>query len=152
MQNEKRLAAQITSGDARAFAEFVDAYGPRLHRLVRRYAPIETDAEDLTQEIFVELYRNLGTFQGKSTLATWVYRVALNHCLKYRERAAPMSVVYEETKHQKPDPASGPAECAMQSDLSCEIHNALIHTADAGRSERQRPHRPGAFGPGREHG
>jgi len=125
VQNEKRLAAQIVGGGAQAFAEFVDRYGPRLHRLVCRYAVNEADAEDVTQEIFVELYRSLGTFQGKSTLATWVYRVALNHCLKHRERAAPIAVVYEEAKHQMPDPASGPAECAMQSDLSREIHSAL---------------------------
>ena len=80
MQDDRRLANRIAAGDAGAFTAFVDTYGPRLHRLVRRYAACEADAEDLTQEIFVDLYRSMASFRGDSSLATWAYRVALNHC------------------------------------------------------------------------
>ena len=51
MPDETRLVRQIQSGDRQAFAAFVDAYGARIHRLVKRYIANPTDAEDITQEI-----------------------------------------------------------------------------------------------------
>ncbi len=68
VQNDRRLAAQIAEGNPGAFTEFVDTFGPRLHRLARRYASSEADAEDLTQEIFVDLYRSMGSFRGEVVL------------------------------------------------------------------------------------
>ena len=50
MQDEKRLVRRIQQGDRKAFEEFVDAYGARVHRLVRRYVENPTDAEDVTQD------------------------------------------------------------------------------------------------------
>jgi len=87
MEDEAAWARSIAGGDRAAFERFVDAFGPRLHRLARRYASSECDAEDLTQEIFVALFQSVGSFGSRSALSTWVYRVALNHCLRHREQA-----------------------------------------------------------------
>lgn len=127
MQSDKHLAGRIARGDARAFAEFVDAYGPRVQRLVRRYAQSETDAEDLTQEVFVDLYRSIGAFRGASTLATWVYRVALNHSLKYLERRRPDSFPYDDALRAQPDENANPARRAVQTELGEQVHAALGH-------------------------
>ena len=64
MTDDRRLARLIQQGDRRAFEEFVDSYGARVHRLVRRYVDDVTDAEDVTQEIFLDLYRSIGGFRG----------------------------------------------------------------------------------------
>ncbi len=127
MHDDIRLAKRIAGGDGRAFAELVDVYGPRIHRLVRRYASSEADAEDLTQEIFVALYRSMGQFRGGSTLATWVYRVALNHCLK--PRRAPQTVDYDDDAlhGQEEDPAGNPALHAARQELGDQIERALGH-------------------------
>ena len=54
------------------------------------------DGEDLVQEIFLQAYRKLGSFKGDSTIGTWLYRLALNHCLDYvRSRQAKMRKVTE---------------------------------------------------------
>lgn len=88
MHDDKQWARRIAEGDKRAFEELVDSLGARIHRLARRYAAQEADAEDLTQEIFVDVFRCLPSFRGESSLSTWVYRIAINHCLKHQGRAA----------------------------------------------------------------
>jgi RNA polymerase sigma-70 factor (ECF subfamily) len=54
-EDDKRLARRMARGEEQAFAQFVDAYGGRVYRLVRRYIACEADAEDVTQEIFVDV-------------------------------------------------------------------------------------------------
>lgn len=125
MQSERQQVRQIIGGNPQAYARFVDDYGPRVHRLVRRYARTEADAEDLTQEIFLDLYRSLPRFRGDSSLATWVYRVALNHCLKHVERRAPDPLVYDKALRQVPDPGLSPTQCAVQRELTDQVQNAL---------------------------
>ncbi|MBV9848771.1 MAG: sigma-70 family RNA polymerase sigma factor [Armatimonadetes bacterium] len=133
MQEERQLARRIAGGDRQAFAQFVDAYGPRVHRLARRYARTEADAEDVTQEIFLALYRGLADFRGESRLATWVYRVALNHCLKHRERRGPEPLPYDEALHAEADPAPGPVQCAARRELADRVQSALDDLSEAHR-------------------
>lgn len=125
MQSEQQLARRVALGDRRAFAQFVDTYGPRVHRLVRRYTRMEADAEDITQEIFLDLYRGLGGFRGASRLDTWVYRVALNHCLKHQQRRTPDALVYDDALYAEADPSAGPAQCAVRGELANQVQTAL---------------------------
>jgi RNA polymerase sigma-70 factor, ECF subfamily len=75
-------------------AEFEEMYrqqAPRIYSLACRMAGSPEDGEDLLQEIFLQAYRKLGSFKGDSSLGTWLYRLALNHCLDYvRSRQAKM--------------------------------------------------------------
>lgn len=125
LQNDRQLARQIISGTPGAWAAFVDVYGPRLHRLARRYTACEADAEDLTQEVFVALFQSLAAYRGEASLATWSYRVALNHCLKYAAKTRPVTVPYDDAR-QQPEPAErGPVQEAARRELSGELHSAL---------------------------
>ena len=127
MQSEKRLAQRIEAGERRAFEEFVDSFGGKVHRLVNRYVDNPSDAEDVTQEIFCELHRSVGGFRGDSALSTWVYRVALNHCLKYRQKLKPDSLPFDEQTMAHPDEdwRSDPAKVAAKHELSDQVHTAL---------------------------
>ena len=87
--NERQLIRRMQAGNGDAFTEFVDAYGGRIHSLTRRYSCTAADAEDLTQDVFVDICRGIGQFRGDSSLGTWVYRIALNHCLKAQGRSRP---------------------------------------------------------------
>ncbi len=125
MQNDRQLARQITSGTSGAWAAFVDAYGPRLHRLARRYTACEADAEDLTQEVFVALFQSMAAYRGEASLATWSYRVALNHCLKYAAKTRLVTVPYDNAR-QQPEPAErGPVHQAARRELSGQLSSAL---------------------------
>jgi RNA polymerase sigma-70 factor (ECF subfamily) len=69
---------------------------PRIYSLACRMAGSPEDGEDLLQEIFLQAYRKLNTFKGDSSLGTWLYRLALNHCLDYvRSRQAKMKKLTE---------------------------------------------------------
>lgn len=126
MRDERRLAQRIRQGDRRAFEEFVDTYGTRVSRLVRRYVANADDADDLTQNIFVELFRCIGSFRGESSLHTWVYRVALNQCLRHCKRSkAPLTPYDEEVVEAMVDPRPGPAHEAARTELSEQVQDAL---------------------------
>jgi RNA polymerase sigma-70 factor (ECF subfamily) len=126
VRDDLRLARRIQGGDPRAFEEFLDSYGARVQYLVRRTVENRTDAEDLTQEIFVHLYRNIGSYRGDAALATWVYRVALNQCAKHAQKRPPQNVALEEQNEQaSPDWRSNPEQAAVKSELSERVHDAL---------------------------
>jgi RNA polymerase sigma-70 factor (ECF subfamily) len=125
VNGDRQLTQRIASGDRQAFVEFVDAYGARVHRLVGRYVANAADGEDLTQEIFLDLYRCCGNFRGESSLATWVYRVAMNHCLKHRGRAHPAIQLDEEPPEQAANPRDDPSQHTLRHELSGQVHRAL---------------------------
>ena len=75
------LAGRIRAGDGGAFEELYRQHATRLYNLAYRMAGGPTEAEDLLQDIFLLAYRKLGSFRGDSSLGTWLYRLAMNHCL-----------------------------------------------------------------------
>jgi RNA polymerase sigma-70 factor, ECF subfamily len=86
------LAGKIRSGDGTAFEELYQQHATRLYNLAFRMAGTAVDAEDLLQDIFLLAYRKLASFRGESSLGTWLYRLAMNHCLDVlRSRQARMS-------------------------------------------------------------
>lgn len=122
---DKRLAGQIAAGNSGAFMTFVDGAGPRLHRLTRRYAACEADAEDLMQEIFLDLYRSMASYRGESSLLTWAYRIALNHCLKHVRRRSLVTVPYDEAWDEADSEERGPAQYAARRELCDQVQTAL---------------------------
>ncbi|MEO7717640.1 MAG: RNA polymerase sigma factor [Capsulimonas sp.] len=125
MRNDQQLAGQAARGERAACAEILDRYGARLHRLARTYAAGEADAEDLTQEIFVQIFKSIGGYGGRASLSTWVYRVALNQCLKHKERRAPETVAYDDALASGPDHPGNPERWLSQRELSDQIQSAL---------------------------
>src|SRR5206468_11676536 len=86
------LVARCQAGDVEAFETIYRQHSSRLYTLACRMAGSPEDGEDLLQEIFLQAYRKLGSFKGDATLGTWLYRLALNHCLDYvRSRRAKMN-------------------------------------------------------------
>jgi RNA polymerase sigma-70 factor (ECF subfamily) len=86
------LAQRCRQGDAAAFEELYRSHAGRLYNLVYRMAGAQHEAEDLLQEIFLQAHRKLGSFKGESSLGTWLYRLAVNHCLDFlRGRQARMA-------------------------------------------------------------
>lgn len=74
------LAQRHGYGDASAFEEVYQRYLGMVYNLALRMSGSPEQAEDLTQEIFIRVYRHLARFNGRSSLKTWTYRVAVNHC------------------------------------------------------------------------
>ncbi len=77
---ERRFVERLQRHDERAFNELVDVYSPRVYRLVVRMLGRRDEAEDMAQEVFVQVFKGIGQFRGESKLGTWIYRVAINLC------------------------------------------------------------------------
>jgi RNA polymerase sigma-70 factor (ECF subfamily) len=77
---EERLIARLVARDERAFNELVRAYDRRVFALVLRMIGNRAEAEDLAQEVFVQVFKAIGSFRGDSKLSTWIYRIAVNLC------------------------------------------------------------------------
>lgn len=75
------LVGRIRSGDGAAFEAMYRQHATRLYNLASRMSGAQGDADDLLQDIFLLAYRKIGSFRGESSLGTWLYRLAMNHCL-----------------------------------------------------------------------
>jgi RNA polymerase sigma factor (sigma-70 family) len=82
------LVARAQDGDREALAALVEVAQPLVYNLAVRMVADPTDAQDLTQEILIRVVTHLAGFRGDSAFTTWVYRVASNHLLTARRRAA----------------------------------------------------------------
>jgi RNA polymerase sigma-70 factor (ECF subfamily) len=85
------LVARCQAGDVDAFAELYARHSSRIFSLAARMAGSTETGEDLLQEIFLQAFRKVGGFKGDAAIGTWLYRMALNHCLDFvRSRRAKM--------------------------------------------------------------
>jgi len=75
---EQLLLDRARQGDRHAFDLLVAKYQQRVHRMLSRLLPNPEDAYDIAQETFLRAYQGLGSFQGRSTFYTWLYRIAIN--------------------------------------------------------------------------
>jgi RNA polymerase sigma-70 factor (ECF subfamily) len=85
--SDETLATRAASGDEAAFEALVRRYQQRVFGLARRLTS-ETDAPDVVQETFLQVYRNLRGFRGDSRFSTWLYRIATNASLMHRRARA----------------------------------------------------------------
>jgi RNA polymerase sigma-70 factor (ECF subfamily) len=72
-------------------------YAPRIYHIARRMLGNDADAEDVTQDVLVQVVRNLATFRGDSAIGTWLHRVTVNAALAHRQKRA------NRLRHETPD-------------------------------------------------
>ncbi|WP_394844269.1 sigma-70 family RNA polymerase sigma factor [Pendulispora brunnea] len=77
---ESKLIERLVRRDEHAFNELVRLYERRVFSLVLRFIGHHAEAEELCQEVFVQVFKAIGTFRGDSKLSTWIYRIAINLC------------------------------------------------------------------------
>lgn len=114
---DHELVTRFRNGDRKAFDEIVLRYQHRVYSLCYRWLGEPEAAEEVAQDVFLAVFRSLDAFRGESSLSTWIFKVAVNHCRNrrlYRMRRAhgrhdpidtkpdddsPMLEVADETAH-----------------------------------------------------
>ena len=91
-ETESALIARLRAGDKSACAECVELHSPGLYRLALRLMQNEPEAEDVVQETFLSAFRAIRSFEGRSGLRTWLYRIAYNAAMMRLRRPRPESV------------------------------------------------------------
>jgi RNA polymerase sigma-70 factor (ECF subfamily) len=102
--NRNELKTEISlkalqTGDRSEFARFVDAFSPQVYRLALRILGNPQDAEDVLQNTFMKVLQAIGDFEGRASLSTWLYRIAVNEALMLLRRHKPvvqLAMEYEE--------------------------------------------------------
>src|SRR5688572_12100012 len=77
------LVERYLRGDLTAFDEIMVRYERQIFRLCYRFTSNSDDARDLAQDVFVKAFENLMSFRRESSLKTWLYRIATNHCINH---------------------------------------------------------------------
>ena len=106
---EADVVRRAQQGDAAAFEHIYRLHSRRVYSLCLRMAGNPTDAEDLTQDVFLQLFRKIGTFRGESAFSTWLYRMSVNIVLM-RFRKKPKGETSLETVTNHDEDSSGPAK------------------------------------------
>src|SRR3954464_8591579 len=94
--------------------EVFHAYAPRVYSLALRMLGNTADAEDVTQEVLLQVVRKLATFRGDSSLATWLHRVTVNAALALRRKRAGRREVQAGDAPEPEEKAAGPRRAAPQ--------------------------------------
>jgi len=75
---DRLLVAGLQRGDQAAVRQLAELYGPRIHQLALRHMKNREDAEEVTQDVLMKVYRKIGAFRGDSALSSWIYRITFN--------------------------------------------------------------------------
>ena len=83
--DEQRLIAKLKRRDSRAFDQLVSRFQGQVFNFIYRMIGNREESEDLAQEVFVSIFKNIDGFRGDSSLSTWIYRITANHCKNRRK-------------------------------------------------------------------
>ena len=137
---EAALVAELRAGSEEAFAWLITRYHQPIYSLLARTVRDPSDAADLTQDVFVKIFRGIGSFHGESSLRTWIYRIALHEGLNQRRwwRRHKQQEVTIETemldcesgeparlKEMLVDPGESPYELAIHTETRERVEAAL---------------------------
>src|SRR6266511_3359185 len=75
---DRQLITRLQAGDESAVQELAERYTPRIYQLALRHMKNREDAEEVTQDVLIKVYRKVGSFRGDSALSSWIYRITFN--------------------------------------------------------------------------
>lgn len=84
--NQPELIEQLKQGEDAAFKKLVDEYEGMVYNTVLGIVQNEDDADDVTQEVFIQVYQSVSSFKGDSKFSTWLYRIAVTKALDHEKR------------------------------------------------------------------
>lgn len=137
LEVDVELVERHRCGDVRAFNEVYARFEEMVYNLAFRLSGNYEEAADLTQEIFLRVYRHLGSFGGRSSLKTWIFRIAVNHCRdrlsRWRPLTQPIGDDVSEGEVAYADPSRGPEELAVAADEGRRVAEGLARLPPAFR-------------------
>jgi RNA polymerase sigma-70 factor (ECF subfamily) len=116
---EAALVRRIQARDDLAFREIVDRYQAKIFSIIYGILRNHNDAEDIAQQVFSKVYFSIGSFDFRSSLLTWIYKITVNECYDYLRKKRVRKLVYESDfseedaqRMEASDPAIDPAPAA----------------------------------------
>ena len=132
MIDEKELIRQAKSGNLKAYEEIIGLYEKKVFSTIYYMVKNDNEVEDIAQEVFIKIYKNLGNFKEESSLYTWIYRITVNVCIdEFKKRK---KVVYldekidtkdGEVELQLSDDSKSPTDIAEDNDLKDKLEKCI---------------------------
>ena len=85
-RTEAELISAVVQGDAASFEPLIQKYSPRVFATARRYARLESEVEDIVQEVWLKAFQRLGSFRGDAPFEHWLMRLAVRICYDFLRR------------------------------------------------------------------
>jgi RNA polymerase sigma-70 factor (ECF subfamily) len=138
--DEAALIAELRAGSEEAFAWLIERFHQPIYSLLARTVQDRADAADLTQEVFVKVFRGVGNFHGESSLRTWIYRIALHEAsnqrrwwMRHKQQEVPIDQEMGDGEYGSPvrlkemlvDRAESPFEMAVHAENRMRVEVAL---------------------------
>jgi RNA polymerase sigma-70 factor, ECF subfamily len=114
---ERELIDRMQAGDAGAVADLSAVYGARIHQLAFRYMKNWEDAEEVTQDVLMKVFRKIDAFRGDAALSSWIYRITFNTAMS-RLRTGRVGRAADQQRPDSADTATGQADPADWSTLA----------------------------------
>lgn len=113
--SDEQLVEKFKAGDKDSFRILVERYKSRVYNIIYGIMGSRDEAEDLSQEVFLNVYRFLHRFKEKSKFYTWLYRIAVNICLSARKKKNKSGNIFSLTEISETDNTSRKMELADES-------------------------------------
>ncbi|MBB6218694.1 RNA polymerase sigma-70 factor (ECF subfamily) [Anaerosolibacter carboniphilus] len=108
---DEEIVKRIIQGDHEMFPQLIDRYKDKIFALVYRYTNDYGEAQDIAQEVFIKIYKQMHTFRFQSKVSTWLYRVATNSCIDWsRKRKTKQDTTYLINEELVMDQERGPEQ------------------------------------------
>ena len=129
-ETDEQLVRKAQDDDERAFGELVHRYEAKVYSLALKMLRNPEDAEDVLQDTFLRAYRGIKSFQGNSTISTWIYRITANSALmRLRRKQLPTVSIDDADEREAPiniaDWAPGPAEQLLTKETQQAMNDAV---------------------------
>jgi RNA polymerase sigma-70 factor (ECF subfamily) len=146
---EAALIAELQAGSEEAFAWLITRFHQPIYSLLARAVQDRETAADLTQEVFVKVFRGVGSFHGESSLRTWMYRIALREAsnqrrwwMRHKQAEIPLDQELAESDSGQPvrlqdtlvDPSESPFEMAAHEENRARVEAALSQVPEPFRT------------------
>lgn len=139
--SEQALIERCRRSDVEAFGKIVDAYQGRVFGFVRRMVPDADEATDISQEVFIRAFQGFSRFDARSSLRTWLFRIAHNLCIdrSRRLKRSPVEATLdaigdEDVAYDVPDSRWDPEKVIMGDELRRVVESAIGSMSDKLRS------------------
>jgi RNA polymerase sigma-70 factor (ECF subfamily) len=126
---QAEILARAQAGDSHAFAQLYSMNKRRIYSLCLRMVGSVAEAEDLTQEAFLQFHRKIATFRGESALSTWLHRLAINVVLMHLRKKGLQLTSLDEAMDPAPDQRPGRSFGATDLILSGAIDRLALRRA-----------------------
>ncbi|MDQ7822263.1 MAG: sigma-70 family RNA polymerase sigma factor [Candidatus Eremiobacteraeota bacterium] len=129
---ESRLLERVKKGEPGAFESLITTYQESVFNSIYHILQNVPDIDDIAQEVFIRIYRSIGSFRGDSALSTWIYRITVNCCKDriahmQKERTESLVIMSEEGEKPReiPDHTADPQKVYSEKEFAAYLKSAI---------------------------